>query len=122
MFKSKKVIRGLNVPETKIFICQDVMESIFDECDRYEVDETGGRIIGFYHRNKGKLEIKACGMIGSGPNARRTSTSFFQDGRYQEDVFRRFEAKYPDIDDWTTYYNHEPTIIFRMDYYLFHNR
>lgn len=94
------------MPETKIFICQDVMESIFDECDRYEVDETGGRIIGFYHRNKGKLEIEACGMIGAGPNARRTSTSFFQDGRYQEDVFRRFEAKYPDIEHLGNWHTH----------------
>ena len=106
MFKRKKVIHGLNAPKVKISIYRDVIEAIFDECEQHEVDETGGRIIGFYHQNKGKLEIEVCGMIGPGPNAHRTSTSLFQDGGYQEVVFRRFEAKYPDIEHLGNWHTH----------------
>ncbi len=45
-------------------------------------------------------------MIGPGPNARRTSTSVFQDGKYQEAVFRKVETQYPDIEHLGNWHTH----------------
>lgn len=106
MFRRKRRSHKLDVPEIKIIIPQAVVQSIFDECDRYDIDETGGLIIGFYRYNKGILEIKACGMIGPGPNARRTSASFFRDGEYQEAIFRKIEAQYPDVEHIGNWHTH----------------
>lgn len=102
MFK-RKAIEGLRV---KISICKDVLDAIFDECDLNNIDETGGRIIGYYRQTGNKLNIKACGFIGPGPNARRSPTSFFQDGAYQEEVFRKIEAKHPKIEHLGNWHTH----------------
>ena len=60
------------------------------------------------------LVVRAAGVIDPGPNARRTSTSFFQDGDYQTEVFRRLEAKDPSIEhlgNWHTHHvNGYPTL------------
>lgn len=102
MFK-RKHIEGLQLD---ISICQDVLETIFDECDRNNEDETGGRIIGYFDQSANKLSIKACGVIGPGPNTRRSPTSLFQDGEYQETVFRRIEADYPEIEHLGNWHTH----------------
>lgn len=102
MFK-RKTAEGLHV---RIFICKDVLEAIFDECDKHNVDETGGRIIGYYQYYDGTLNIDACGLIGPGPNARRSSTSFFQDGEYQEAIFRKIEVRHPDIEHLGNWHTH----------------
>lgn len=102
MFKRKK-IEGLQV---NISICKDVLEAIFDECDTNDIDETGGRIVGYYHQSGNKLNIKACGFIGPGPSAHRSPTSFFQDGAYQEAVFRKIEAEHPEIEHLGNWHTH----------------
>lgn len=102
MFKREK-IEGFRV---EVSICRKVLETIFDECDATDIDETGGRIVGYYHQSGDKLTIKACGLIGSGPNARRTPTSFFQDGEYQEKIFRQIEAEYPKIEHLGNWHTH----------------
>jgi len=102
MFK-RKTIKGIQV---KISICREVLEAIFDECDRNNVDETGGRIVGYYCQKGNKLNIKARGLIGPGPNARRSPTSFFQDGEYQETIFRKIESEYPEIEHLGNWHTH----------------
>lgn len=102
MFKRKK-IEGLQV---KISICSDVLEAIFNECDKYDMDETGGRIIGYYQHRHATLNIEVCGLIGPGPNARRSSTSFFQDGEHQELLFRKIETEHPDIEHLGNWHTH----------------
>lgn len=96
-------------------ICRTALESIFDECDRYGQDETGGRLIGTYRAGRrDRLSITVSGVIEPGPNARRTATSFFQDGAYQEEVFRSVERNHPDIEhlgNWHTHHvNGYPTL------------
>jgi hypothetical protein len=107
MFRSKK-------SAVTVTIARAALEAIFDECDRYQADETGGRILGTYHGRGSKLDIKVSGVIGPGPNARRSSTSFFQDGGYQEQVFRSIEARHPDVEhlgNWHTHHvNGFPTL------------
>jgi hypothetical protein len=89
-----------------VTIARAALESIFDECDKYNVDETGGKVIGIY-RNKGSnYEITVSGMIGPGPNAQRSSTSLFQDGDYQEQVFRRIEKQHPDVEHLGSWHTH----------------
>ncbi len=98
--------RNIKSIQIKISICRDVLEAIFDECDRNNIDETGGRIIGYYRQHENKLNITACGLIGPGPNARRSPTSFFQDGGYQETVFRKIEAEHPKIEHLGNWHTH----------------
>lgn len=106
----KRAPRGVS-----IVIREGALASIFDECDRYDADETGGRLIGVCRRGKGEtLEIVVSGVIEPGPNARRTNTSFFQDGDYQADVFRKLEDNHPEIEhlgNWHTHHvNGFPTL------------
>lgn len=95
-------------------IADGVLESVFEECDRHDRDETGGRVIGDFSVDCGALVVRAAGVIEPGPNARRTSTSFFQDGDYQTEVFRRLEAEDPTIEhlgNWHTHHvNGYPTL------------
>jgi hypothetical protein len=97
-----------------IAIARSVLESIYDECDRFDVDETGGRIIGTYNQKGAHLEIQVSGMLGPGPNADRSPTSFFQDGEHQEQMFRAIEATHPEIEhlgNWHTHHvNGYPTL------------
>ena len=95
-------------------IARDVLESVFEECDRHDREETGGRVVGHFTVDCGTLVVRAAGVIEPGPKARRTSTSFFQDGDYQTEVFRRLEAKDPSIEhlgNWHTHHvNGYPTL------------
>lgn len=90
---------------TRFTIAQPVLDSVFDECDRYDDVETGGRIIGTYQRGR-TLDIHVSGVIDAGPRARRARTSFFQDGEYQEDVFRAVERKHPAVEHLGTWHTH----------------
>ena len=103
-----------DVPVVRVEIAGEVLESVFEECDRYDLEETGGRVIGHYAVDRETLVIRARGVIEPGPRARRSSTSFFQDGHYQTEVFRRIEAKYPSIEhlgNWHTHHvNGYPTL------------
>jgi proteasome lid subunit RPN8/RPN11 len=99
MFRSKK-------NDVSISIAQGVLEAIYDECDRYDVDETGGRIIGTYKQKGAHYDLQVLGILGPGPNADRSPTSFFQDGAHQEMMFRAIEAKHPDIEHLGNWHTH----------------
>lgn len=105
----------LNLRNTEIVIHRPALTAIFDECDRYDADETGGRLLGVYVTDKkGNITITVSGVIEPGPGARRTATSFFQDGEYQENVFRGLEHRHPEIEhlgNWHTHHvNGYPTL------------
>ena len=98
-----------------VSVCEAALQSVFDECDRHDRDETGGRIVGVFKQGKkGSLDIKIAGVIEPGPNAQRSSTRFFQDGEYQAQVFRCIEAEHPEIEhlgNWHTHHvNGYPTL------------
>ena len=99
MFKSKR-------PTFKITIAKGALESIFDECDLYDSHETGGRLIGTYQKTEGHYDIHLMGVIGPGPLAKRSSVSFFQDGEYQEEVFRRIEEAHPHVEHLGNWHTH----------------
>ena len=107
--KETSKIRAIHVE-----IAGEVLESVFQECDRHDRHETGGRVVGHFSMDSRTLAVRAAGVIDPGPNARRTSTSFFQDGDYQTEVFRRLEAKDPSIEhlgNWHTHHvNGYPTL------------
>ena len=98
----------------RLEIARGVLESVFDECDRYDQDETGGRVVGHVAVDNRKLVVRASGVIAPGPKARRSRTSFFQDGEYQEKAFRQIEARDPTIEhlgNWHTHHvNGYPTL------------
>jgi len=75
----------------RLVIPKAALTTVFDECDGFDQDETGGRVIGTYQINDGRLEIHVSGIIEAGPQARRSNVEFFQDGAYQEQIFRKIE-------------------------------
>src|ERR1039458_9798541 len=99
MFRSKK-------PVISISIAQQALESIFDECDRYDHDETGGRLIGTYRRKGLQYDIEVSAVIEPGPKATRSPVSFFQDGDFQEGIFRSMEARNPNIEHIGNWHTH----------------
>jgi len=107
LFRTKK-------PMFSLSIACGALESIFDECDKYDVDETGGRLLGTYRRESGRYDIEVKGVLESGPSATRSPTSFFQDGEYQEKLFRSIEAIHPEVEhlgNWHTHHvNGYPTL------------
>lgn len=106
MWKRKvKVMPGLGA-DIRIILPATALTVIFDECDGFDRDETGGRVIGTYTTHGGKLTIKVTGIIESGPKARRSAVSFFQDGEYQEGVFRRIESRHPRIEHLGNWHTH----------------
>jgi len=74
--------------------------------------EDGGRIVGFVERavRSTCAEIIAGarieGMIPSGPLAQRTPTSLQQDGEWQEEIFRRVEHAFPDLEHIGSFHHH----------------
>ena len=79
---------------------------MFDECDRYKAEETGGRILGTYDYKRNVLTIKVNGVIEPGPNAKRTASYLMQDGTYQERVFRKVEEREPSVEHLGNWHTH----------------
>ena len=107
----KEMSKGRTI---RVEIAREALESVFKECDQYDHEETGGRVVGHFSVDRETLVVQVEGVIEPGPKARRTSTSFFQDGYYQTEVFRRLEAKDPSIEhlgNWHTHHvNGYPTL------------
>src|SRR5271166_2519922 len=99
LFKSQK-------PVFAISIARDALESIFDECDKYDTDETGGRLLGTYSDRDRRTEIEVKAVLEPGPNAERSATHFFQDGELQERLFRAIEASHPEIEHLGNWHTH----------------
>jgi len=93
-------------PKVHVSFPRRALEAMFDECDKYDRDETGGKVIGTYRKNGRQYDIEVVGFIDAGPNAQRTPTSLFQDGDYQERVFRSLEGKYPDLEHLGSWHSH----------------
>lgn len=93
----------------KVEVCipAEALTAVFDECDKYDVDETGGRLVGTYAGDSDdRLEIRITGIIPPGPKARRSATSLFQDGEFQAKVFREIEAEHPEVEHLGSWHTH----------------
>ncbi len=92
--------------DVRVRIPEHVLFQVFDECDRFDIDETGGRVLGHYEEKGAKLFIDVTAVLGPGPNARRTSTYFLQDGEHQEVEFRKLEERDPDLEHLGNWHTH----------------
>lgn len=90
----------------RLVIPRSALEIVFDECDRYDADETGGRVLGTYDNRGSNLTISVNGIIEPGPSAQRTATYFKQDGSYQERVFREVEEREPTVEHLGNWHTH----------------
>jgi hypothetical protein len=93
-------------PVVSISIARGALESIFDECDKYDADGTGGRLLGTYRYDNGRYDIEVRGVLEPGPNAQRSPTYFLQDGDHQEKQFRAIEASHPEIEHLGNWHTH----------------
>lgn len=107
-------MRFTQTDDVRIVIPRAALTAVFDECDRVDVDETGGRLVGTFVEDGKKLTVEVTGVIGPGARARRTPTSFFQDGEEQERIFRAIERHHPateHLGNWHTHHvNGFPTL------------
>jgi len=92
--------------KVRLSIPKAALITVFDECDGFDQDETGGRVIGTFKESRGKLAINVTGIIEAGPQARRSAVSFFQDGEYQETVFRKIEDQHREIEHLGNWHTH----------------
>lgn len=106
MWKRKTPVTSELGADIRILFPEAGLRAIFDDCDRFDRDETGGRLVGTYAQHGGKLTLQVTGIIESGPQARRSPVSFFQDGSYQEGVFRRIEAAHPEVEHLGNWHTH----------------
>ncbi len=106
MWSRKSRVKIAPQAAIRIVMPREAMMTVFDECDAFPDDETGGRIIGTYREAKGVLTITVAGIIEPGPRARRSRVSLFQDGSYQERVFRRVEQAHPEIEHLGSWHTH----------------
>jgi hypothetical protein len=116
MFKSRR-------PSFKITIAKGALESIFDECDLYDSHETGGRLVGTYRKTGNHHDVRLMGVIGPGPEAQRSAVSFFQDGAYQEGVFRKIEETHRDVEhlgNWHTHHCNGLATLSQGDHATYH--
>jgi hypothetical protein len=100
------MLRKSKQPVFSISIARGALESIFDECDNYERDETGGRLLGTYRDEDGCCDIEVTGVLEPGPNAQRSPTYFLQDGEHQERLFRSIEAIHPEVEHLGNWHTH----------------
>lgn len=117
------MFRRARQPQITITIARDALEAVFDECDLYDSHETGGRLIGTYRTTEELYEVNVHGVIGPGPAARRSATSFFQDGDHQESVFRRIEEKHPEVEhlgNWHTHHCNGLATLSQGDHATYH--
>ena len=89
-----------------VSIVRTALESIFDDCDKFDIDETGGRLLGTYRHEDGRFEIEVTDVLDAGPQAQRSPTFFLQDGEYQERRFREIEAQQPNIEHLGNWHTH----------------
>ena len=87
-------------------IPRSALMTVFDECDRHDTKETGGRILGTYDYKRDVLAINVNGIIEPGPKAHRTASYLKQDGAYQERVFREVEEHEPSVEHLGNWHTH----------------
>jgi hypothetical protein len=92
--------------KVRLAIPKAALVTVFDECDGFDQDETGGRVVGTYQAHNDRIDIQVTGIIEAGPQARRDTVSFFQDGAYQEKVFRKIEDHHQDIEHLGNWHTH----------------
>jgi hypothetical protein len=95
-----------NANDVRLIMPKAALQTIFDECDGFNQDETGGRIVGTFQEHGGKLVLEITGIIEAGPQAQRSAVSFFQDGNHQERIFRQIEKCHPEIEHLGNWHTH----------------
>jgi hypothetical protein len=92
--------------DVRVILPERALTLIFDECDQFERDETGGRVVGTFKQHHDELALHVTGIIESGPQADRSPVSFFQDGKHQERIFRQIEDRHPEIEHLGNWHTH----------------
>ena len=55
--------------KVRLLLPKAALQAVFDECDGFDQDETGGRVIGTFQEHGGKLASQVTGIIEAGPQA-----------------------------------------------------
>ena len=99
-------MKFFNTEDVRIVMPNAALQTVFDECDRYSTQETGGRILGTFEHQSNILIIRVTGIIEPGPAATRTASYLKQDGPYQERIFRQVEEREPAVEHLGNWHSH----------------
>jgi hypothetical protein len=101
MFRYRKPAVSFSVS-----IARAALESIFDDCDKFDADETGGRLLGTYRKSGARTDVQVMGVLEAGPAAERSPVYFMQDGDHQEKLFRAIEKEHPEVEHLGNWHTH----------------
>jgi integrative and conjugative element protein (TIGR02256 family) len=106
MWQLRSGMKSHITDEISLILPEAALTAIFDECDGFDTDETGGRVIGDFKEDGRTLTIRVTGIIEAGPQAQRSPVSFFQDGEHQERIFRHIEQNHSDVEHLGNWHTH----------------
>lgn len=90
----------------KLRVQDEVFRNMRNESLQYPKVENGGRLIGYIYKQKNRTIIDVRYTIDAGHNAKRTCTSFFQDGEYQFQQLIKMRAIDPGLSYLGSWHNH----------------
>ncbi len=92
----------------KIILPTEVVKKIYELYEDYPSVENGGRIIGIYDNIENGIPkvIRVYTIIPPGPRAKRTPVSLFQDGEWQDWIFRKLELIEPNLHYVGSFHHH----------------
>jgi len=109
-----------------ILIAPSVADRFTEEIQKNPHIEVGGKYLGFIHGRArydklsdrinalGDLTIEIKYHLDDGPKAQRTPTFHRGDAKWQTEVFRKLERKYPDIEQLGSWHSHHPNGLNRL--------
>ena len=95
MFKAKK-----NLPPFTLEISQAALELIFDDCDKFDADEKGGRLSGTFQQNGDHYKVCVTGLFTCGAKCRAKCNVLFAGRQLSREAFQGYRRKSPEVDLW----------------------
>lgn len=90
----------------KLRVQESVFETMKKESLQYPKVENGGRLVGYIFKQGYDIVIDVRYTIDAGPKAKRSKSSFFQDGEYQYKQLRKMREIDPAVCYLGSWHNH----------------
>jgi integrative and conjugative element protein (TIGR02256 family) len=90
-FRRRRDKRG--VTGAALYLPRPLLREMVREARDHAPQETGGMLIGYRTSELADAEIVVTGLIGAGPEARRTRNRFEPDGPWQQEQLERIYAQ-----------------------------
>ncbi len=105
--RNSRAEAGEDAPQrvASVEIYQAVLERMWRALAECEIED-GGKFLGSFSEEGGKVLVRVESYIDSGPCARRSASHLYPDGEYQEALFRLVERFKPEIEHIGSWHSH----------------